>query len=264
MEYFSIKECAKLKHLQNADVIKMARSVYVLADELISIYGNELLNPLPCQMATDLCKYRSDVQNAMMFQALTMAMESCLGGAVSQKMPEQEQEFNQRLGQNMALRCIHFASWPYSEMEQWNKDVPELTHLQDQLKSERQFWLGHETIKIDLRTHQQSIVDRDYKHEHKKQERLEEKIAQLEKGQAIRLSEDEVFERGIDSCMQLFSEEGKNIVQKYKYFCALSYPERAKEFDAFMAKVFEVNGLAPCPITHHNDNSHGNNQNQRG
>jgi hypothetical protein len=264
MEYFSIKECAKLQHIQNPDVVKMARSVYVLADELINIYGNELLNPLPRQTVTDLCTYQPEVQNAMMFQALTMAMESFLGGAVRQKKPEQEQEFNKKLGQNMALRCTCFASWSYWKMEMWNKDTPELTHLQNQLDSEKRFWIEGESVQFNFKTGQFAPVDRDYKHERKKQERLEEKIAQLEKGQPIRMGEDEVFEYGINSCMQLFFEEGKNIVQKYKHFCALSYSERAKEFDKFMEKVFEVNGLSPRSIAHHNDTDRGNNQNQRG
>ena len=252
MDYFSIAECAKLKHLKNSDAVKMARSVYVLADELIGIYGNELVDSLPRDVMSDLCNYEANTQNAMMFQALTMAMESFLGGAVRQKKPEQEQEFNQRLGQNMALRCTCFASWSYWKMEMWNKDTPELTHLQNQLREQQQFRLGGEVIKFDLRTHQQIIVDRDYKHDRKKQERFEEKIAQLKKGQPTRMGEDEAFEYGIKSCMQLFSEEGKNIVQKYNRFCSLTYPERAKEFDTFMAKVFEINGLASRPIAHHN------------
>ena len=265
MEYFSIKECAKLQHIQNPDVVKMARSVYVLADELINIYGNELLNPLPRQTVTDLCTYQPEVQNAMMFQALTMAMESFLGGAVRQKKPEQEQEFNQKLGQNMALRCTCFASWPYWDMEMWNKDVPELTYLQNQLRDKQQYRLGGETIKYDLRTGQTSVVERDYKYERKKQERLEEKIKQLEKGQPIRLGEDEAFEYGVKSCMQLFSKEHENILQKYNHFCSLSYPERAKDFDEFMAKVFEVNKLVPNLIAKHNEGSNRcNNINRRG
>ena len=266
MDYFSIAECAKLKHLKNSDAVKMARSVYVLADELIGIYGNELVDSLPRDVMSDLCDYKANMQNAMMFHALTMAMESFLGGAVSQKKPEKEQEFNQHLGQNMALRCTCFASWSYWKMEMWNKDTPELTHLQNQLREQQQFRLGGEVIKFDLRTHQQIIVDRDYKHDRKKQERLEEKIGQLEKGQPIRMGEDEAFEYGIKSCMQLFSGEGENILQKYNRFCSLTYPERAKEFDTLMAKVFEINGLSPRPIAHHNDgnNNRGDNPNQRG
>ncbi len=266
MEYFSIAKCAKLKHLQNPDAFKMTRSVYVLADELIGIYGNELVDSLPRDVMSDLCDYEANTQNAMIFQALTMAMESFLGGAVRQKKPEQEQEFNKKLGQNMALRCTCFASWPYWNMEMWNKNTSELTHFRNQLSEQNQFRWGGEVIKFDLRTHQQIIVDRDYKHDRKIQERLEDKIAQLEKGQPVRMGEDEAFEYGIKSCMQLFSGEGENILKKYKHFCALSYPERAKEFDTLMAKVFEVNGLAPRPIAHHNDstNNYGDNPNQRG
>lgn len=255
MEYFSIKECAKLKHLKNPDTVNMARSVYVLADELIGIYGNEIIDSLPRDVMSDLCTYKANEQNAIMFQALTMAMESFLGGAVRQKKPKEEQEINQTLNKNMALRCTCFASWPYWEMEMWNKDTPELKRLQDQLEAMNQFRLGGTMMKFDFQTGRFTPVDRDYKHERKKQERLEEKIGQLEKGQPTRKGEDEVFEYGIKSCMRLFSEEGKNIVQKYNRFCSLTYPERAKEFDTFMAKVFEINGLAPRPITHHRDGS---------
>ena len=189
MNYFSIINCAYLQNVENPDRVKTARAVYVLADELIGGYGKDLVDCLPRQMKKDLRTYTANVQNAIMFQALTMTIESFLGRAVHRKMPEKELR---KSGVDMSLRCTDF----------------------------------------DPRSH----------------------------------SDDEVFEYGIKSCMQLFSEEYANILQKYKHFCALSYPERAKEFDTLMAKVFEVNGLAPRPIAHHNDgnNNRGDNPNQRG
>lgn len=268
MECLSIRKCAQLQHVENKDVIKTARSVYVLADELIEAHADEMIESLPNEIAYNLCKFPQLTQRAFLFQSLNMALESFIGGAVEQIIPLHNEEL-QKISPDFTIYSIAFASWPYSYGSIRKNECSDVEYLKDKLESLKELNAEEGCVRTtyDFITGQETVsnVEVDVRHNNKKIQRTLENIEQVKAGENIRWSEDEAFEMGVDESIKHFDEEHEKILQKYNHFCSLRYPERAKEFDELMKLVFEINRLNLRKILRSNDGvcMRNDNSNQR-
>ena len=79
----------------------------------------------------------------------------------------------------------------------------------------------------------------------------------------ICLSEADCFRNGVAFCLDSKVILPEKLAAEYDIFYHTRYPERAKEFDAFVDKVFELNHLNPTPVAHYNDKIYPINDSER-
>ncbi len=255
MSEFSLQECMKKLNIQEGTRLEKMRALYCALDRLVEQERLYLSECIVERLYNHISDVDRDVWRGIMLRALKMSMESELGGAIKQDIQFFDTPFSD---DNQGVNGkVYWASMPERAFE-----FTMLSTLTEEEKTQARKELDNGEISKYCNI---LSLDRGNITDAKRQFDSDCDLMDLD---TISVKPAFCYQRGIGMNLQMALENDDmmdKLETEWVSYQKLSPQERADDFNRFVEKIRYVNGLAPRPISRHNDdNTHNNTQNYRG
>lgn len=255
MADFSLQECMKKLNIQEGARLEKLRTLYCALDRLIEQERFYLSECIVERLYNHISDVDRDVWRGIVLRAVKMGMEAELGGAIKQDIQVLDTSISvDKQGVNGK---IYWASMPERAFE-----FTMLSILTEEEKAQARKELANGTISKYCNI---LSLDNDNIQDAKRQF---ESDCELMDWDMISVKPASCYHRGIGMNLQMAIEDDNmadKLESEWQAYKKMSPQERVVDFNRFVKEIRYVNGLAPRPMTHHNDgnNNRGDNQNKR-